>query len=107
MISNKLFTEAIRYTVIDCSDPDSDNDIGYMLEDSTYAYINIYELAHKCKEWAFRHTDIYSGQRHHAKGSIVENYCVISIHHEAFYADTEQSAIFKACQWILDNKETK
>ena len=41
-------------------------------------YINIYELAHKCKEWALIR----------------------------FLAESEPEAIFKACQWILD-KDSK
>ena len=68
-------------------------------------YINIYELANKCKEWALEHDceplscirskdraicDIYS-----------DKYNCKFTH----YADTEIKAIFKACQWILDNKK--
>ena len=69
-------------------------------------YINIYELAHKCKEWALEHDcellscikskdrvicDIYS-----------DKYDCKFTH----YGETEPEAIFKACQWILD-KDSK
>jgi len=68
------------------------------------ADINIYELAHKCKGWAWEN------------GYIIENYfafgdgiCkVFNTRWERIYKcieDTEQEAIFKACQWILENKD--
>ena len=83
--------------------------------------INIYELAHKCKEWAldnrwiistmpmltekkWRNTSVrlshfYSaGKDRHLDGIY---------HNGRIEADTETEAIFKACQWILDNKDSK
>lgn len=70
-------------------------------QDTPTRTINIYELAHKCKEWAW------------------ENGCIISsfptkIHwrvvvdsKELFISNSEPEAIFRACQWILDNKEIR
>jgi hypothetical protein len=64
--------------------------------------INIYELAHKCKEWAFKHHNIilWSGLNTcHYHTPIIE---------KSFTKDTEAEAIFKACQWIqwiYDNKD--
>lgn len=72
--------------------------------------INIYELAHKCKEWAWDN------------GYEIEELCHNLIVH---YLDVEQLEylkkefntedglyipynpyrVFKACQWILDNKD--
>ena len=77
---------------------------------------NIYELAHKCKEWAtFKNGKNIITER---DISGVYSYIIfmigITIHNEYlddttkilanFKADTEPEAIFKACQWILDNK---
>lgn len=73
--------------------------------------INLYELAHKCKEWALRVPHIVgisSGQYR------LNNYCTIQFAYEYVghkdeihqsHADTEPEAIFKSCQWILDNKD--
>ena len=74
-------------------------------------YINIYELAHKCKEWAnnlpSKRYQLYSGI---CPKSL--NYSVCSIFSgaieqtEKIIANSELEAIFKACQWILD-KDSK
>ncbi len=76
--------------------------------------INIYELAHKCKEWAFS----YKFDFEIIRIKNVKNYgkIFIRIHtihtnqcngKEFYPFDREPEAIFKACQWILDNKENK
>lgn len=76
--------------------------------------INIYELAHKCKEWATEYGySIATGNR--LDGT--NKYDVLCIHKDEdiecsgaiFFneiVDTEPEAIFKACQWILDNKDS-
>ena len=71
--------------------------------------INIYELAQKCKEWAYKQGYvILSGHSAYGigaffcscKGWLSENYDKrIEINH-----NTEPEAIFQACQWILDNR---
>ena len=78
----------------------------YFEEEKTYKpefYINIYELAHKCKEWAaLRQWNLQSAI--YMLDSTA--YCELadSSFKEVFQAETEPAAIFKACQWILDNK---
>lgn len=69
--------------------------------------INIYELAHKCKEWALKNEHnllSYLSDRNGLQESFVQLY-----NYKTFIttirADTEPEAIFEACQWILDNKE--
>lgn len=69
---------------------------------------NIYELAHKCKEWALdngimlesaitkRSGLCHTGTRCHNN----ELY-----NPELFMEDTEPEAIFRACEWIIDNKD--
>ena len=59
--------------------------------------INIYELAYKCKEWAFNngyYLNIYND------AIIVENIKDGSFKYSPML-------VFKACKWILDNKENK
>ena len=65
--------------------------------------INIYELAHKCKKWAHNKnywlSTCYTGQvKIYDAGS---TYPKIILHTEI----TESEAIFKACEWILEQKE--
>ena len=66
--------------------------------------INIYEIAHKCKEWAWRNDRVlYSSYKGHCYiSNLNANNPDNEIDH---YALTEHEAIFKACEWIL--KETK
>lgn len=62
--------------------------------------INIYELAHKCKEWAM---DKGYYTESGLTGKLAQ--ClVVGVKH--FLADTEPEAIFKACEWILKQKAT-
>ena len=81
----------------------------------TYDYmyvdeLNIYELAHKCKEWAYKtHNKIISSEVSVEDWvSVVAHfYGNLQVHiEESFRGETEPEAIFKACQWILD-KEVK
>ena len=64
--------------------------------------INIHELSHKCKEWA-RDMDYILVSNLNTVGARCDVYSgsdmVMSTD-----SDTEPQAIFKACQWILDNK---
>lgn len=81
-------------------------------ESSRKRYINIYELAHKCKEWASELEFEISSCTYKAT---VEYNCrqdedddrrlFWKSDYETFSSDTEPEAIFKACQWILDNKD--
>ena len=71
----------------------------------THDTINIYELAHKCKEWA-RDNDFFLRSFYDYEGA----FCYISasewtdkidIPKTGFSSDTELEAIFKACIWIF------
>lgn len=111
MISKELLSE-----VLDCKDL-TINEINskavvvrYMTKEGIEdgKWVNIHELAHKCKEWAFKNSYTL----------IIENYfsrgcdCTLSTVPNGnlgyqFDADTEPKAIFKVCQWILDNKDSQ
>ena len=89
----------------------------------TQAEINVYELAHKCKEWAFDlGIEVSSGKDVCKEGINIDGYypninygqwrvyCmseaeVFEAPDDYFYADTESEAIFKACEWILSQQE--
>jgi hypothetical protein len=77
---------------------------------------NIHELAHKCKEWA-KSKNLYIvsmlGSNSESANSKINSKCECwvcdltdTIIKEEIYADTEPEAIFKACQWILENNES-
>ena len=63
--------------------------------------INIYELAHKCKEWASTHNYSVISKPDNVPGlwEAYVNLSLTSKHGEV--AESEPEAIFKACQWIL------
>ena len=71
-----------------------------------YIIINIYELAHKCKEWAFAN-GYYLTIYNDAIDVVLQSNCKIleNVTNDTFMYDP--NLVFKACQWILDNKEIK
>lgn len=81
---------------------EEDNKIGYLLDNRQWYFINIYELAHKCKVWA------------HNKGYML-NTVILPADNKtwrceddyrktrtAWKDDSEPLVIFKACDWILE-----
>ena len=77
----------------------------------THDKINIYELAHKCKEWA-RDNEFFLRSFYDYEGA----FCYISapvwankidIIKTGFCSDTEPEAIFRASEWILEQVEEK
>jgi len=81
--------------------------------------VNIYELAHKCKEWAFdNHVELSTWKTTKTKDTSYgkakwethdfgNTYYVASTGVRYTHGNTEPESIFKICQWILDNKDTK
>jgi hypothetical protein len=118
MISKELITQILRVYPQYSKQDECTGNITYEGKSSIIYFevnskmisqCNVYELAHKCKEWAM------------SKGFIIltygEAYYNVDVHYKcnnskigrmAFYdtAQEEPEAIFKACQWILDNKDT-
>ena len=87
----------------------------YLGEYNTYpkeyrANINIYELAHKCKEWGvnqqLKHNFHISVVTHKgSEFSATIAYWSDQLKNESFRASSEPEAVFKACEWILNNKQ--
>lgn len=76
--------------------------------------INIYELAHKCKEWAFKnefdirsYIGIYQNSNIWFGGALLTSLNFDKPNYRGFMDFTEPEVIFKACQWILDNKDSQ
>lgn len=79
-------------------------------------YINIYELASKCKVWATENKYTILTEDMHPNGYFayvlsnkesIENYgylCEHKVIKDIPHNKTEPEAIFAACQWILDNR---
>ena len=113
--SKELLTEILKENVKEVyeigSNPNfKDNTLLFNLNGcGELCNINIYELAQKCKEWAYKQGYvILSGHSAYGigaffcscKGWLSENYDKrIEINH-----NTEPEAIFVACQWIIDNR---
>ena len=89
------------------------------MQPDIYMCWNIYELAHKCKEWAYTNKYRLSSSQHrlNTKQEYYINNQIASYFCSVYYitnddsdiqmdANTEPEAIFKACQWILD-KDSK
>ena len=85
------------------------NELRYIIENDTnnipdLYFINIYELAHKCKEWADKlnigiQSYIWFGTGVARTYAMSGRFDLYSEH----FASTEQEAIFKATQWVYDN----
>ena len=80
------------------------------MQPDIYIYMcwNIYELAHKCKEWASTHNySVISGWEMTHWGGAYRVEVFRNSNNILFSmstVDTEPEAIFKACQWILDKE---
>lgn len=101
MISKELFSEVSGIDIIHCSKCKASSDLFYIDTNGGH-YINIYELGHKCKEWAKNKgyvvgTDLDKVNIWSIKERIIVN------HFEVYFEDYLEFEI-KACQWILENK---
>jgi len=81
---------------------------GCELEPNTFTEINIHELAHKCKEWAttlkLKRYQLYSGFNNTNATCEVFSGAVIQTE-KMFKSSIEPEAIFKACEWVRENKD--
>jgi len=117
MISKELLSEVLGFecwnikTAKDGALYVPNNSLGFEYKDHIAGLVNIHELAHKCKEWARgKDYSITSGNRN--DGTL--RYDVLCVHKDTdieewddFFSDmfdTEPEAIFKACEWILEQK---
>ena len=124
MISRELLSEVLGTKTIQMNPIlENNNMVGYLVYGSqdtitqirsNHKQINIYELAHKCKEWASKLGFHLTSHTISYEAVLSKGYCQTHhVHHidresdKPFRGLTEPEAIFKACQWILDNKEIK
>ena len=125
-ISKELLSEVLGFTVVERYIEDTVSfglQIAYKDTKDEWAYINIYELAYKCKEWAFyaykisvssfKSGSFYLKEFNKIKDNSeywveLDNAsidCEINIDDSGIFKSySEPEAVFKACQWILENK---
>ena len=80
-----------------------------------YIIINIYELAHKCKEWIINKGYVlklcYVLENDTRELCFIETTLLRSNQYSSDYYDidskTEVEAVIKACEWILNSKDSK
>lgn len=106
-ISKELLSEVLGFDVVKIEIKDNILDFDCAFDAVVIVKkINIYELAHKCKEWALNKNYILLSSI-----EIDCSYCDISFiinnkaRHKLITGASEIEAIFKACEWIL--KEIK
>lgn len=105
MISKELLSVVLKVDLLEHLKLYGKTDITFTNGNSMVS-INIHELAHKCKEWAFN-LGCTLESAHVTKGSCTSSYCKIIIplsknDRNIYHEDTEAEAIFKACQYILE-----
>ena len=101
--SKELISEVLSKEVEEERFIDS-NSLTYV-NSGIYEDINIYELVHKCKEWAklkhFIDIDSHSGCARWGAEAVSHNGRPSVFYEQVFIGRTEPEAIFKACEYIL------
>lgn len=114
MISKELLSEVFgeKRVILDYEVSINKTEIHYGHKDiDEDGFINIYELANKCKEWALSQGYMMKIENHYLNSiqiqirKSVANSKYIEPWKKTFKSEVE--AVIKACQWILDNKESK
>ncbi len=111
MISKELLCKVLELKKID--EIYQEDNLLYFCESNKG--INIYELAHECKQWAVsKGYSLYSGyDKLINKYGVYVNLLLFGDDESTiggwdteiyFIANTEPEAIFKACQYIMENK---
>lgn len=88
----------------------------YTEENGGGEYINVHELSYLCKVWAYENgftinssvyaaSSLKNGKRTYRIFGVVNMIKDYECSFEKIFANSEPEAIFKACQWILDNKD--
>lgn len=120
MISKELITQALEMYPQYSKDDECTGNIQYRtgtniihfeVNSNSMQSTNIYELQHKCKIWAYKNGFILRSEYYPPDSFLFSGGCLlvnISTEESMWFNGTlEPKAIFKACQWVLDNKESK
>jgi len=117
-ISKELLSAVLNEKVARITDTTNFNMLEYEISKQTidtsniaFRSINIYELSNKCKEWANNQGSyyLYSRPSFEGVGAIcyISNDFYIDGHWNSdlwntFKARTEPEAIFKSCEWVME-----
>ena len=109
IISKELLSEVLQQNVISVYEQRNQHRYttssinGPWTSGSDVPLPNIYELATRCKEWAWSNYKLSIISGYTISGNIVANIMVkhMSMCEHHYKADTEPEAIFKACEYIL------
>ena len=111
MISKELLSEVLQQNVISVYEQKNQHRYttsstnGPWTSGSDVPLPNIYELAHRCKEWAHSRNFMIQSYLYNTKARVdLLKSCDID---EIFIEETEPEAIFKATSYILDQFKTK
>ena len=125
MISKELLIEVLgseyKHRLVDWFQTDEDNFLRTYYDCGSYddkgrpiglgLEINIYELAHKCKEWAYKKGYILTpwkrdGEWYGCEVRDITSEDIVMINGKTYTrSKLEPEAIFKACQWILEQNK--
>lgn len=108
--SKELLSEVLGYEVtkVSLDDTQSTPYVNIYINNKVLIYdeINIYELAHKCKEWAkskhFIDIDSHPGCARWGEKAVSHNGKPSVFYEQVFIGRTEPEAIFKACEYIME-----
>ena len=99
-ISNELLSEVLKTDKFRV-DGIFNNTILLRYKDGGGWDYNVYEFAFKCKAWAY--SKCYEIISYTEGSKIYQTQLGETI--EEFYAESEIQAIFKACEWIMQQKD--
>lgn len=113
MITKALLSEVLGLESYICEKAPQTTNVRYKFDcigEKRDSSINIHELAHRCKEWAFKQGYELQSRIMSNDSQKRGNCCILKA--ECEYescikienAHTEPEAIFAACQWLLDHK---
>ena len=117
MISKELLSEVLRIPIESVMSKTDWSDYGELLVFSTdyqHGHINIYELAHRCKEWIlaqgyeiaiFAHIESDKPAWELSLNYGYKSESEIGSLYDTGFHNSESETIFAACEWIL--KEPK
>jgi len=116
VISKELLREVLGYKVEyveECEHRDNIIGIWNNINSTPIKELNIYELAHKCKEWAYKQGYILMSTIRTNSSLAICEFSKSGKHdyedelYNNFRAHTEHEAVFLACKWILENNTTR
>ena len=116
VISKELLREVLGYKVEyveECEHRDNIIGIWNNINSTPIKELNIYELAHKCKEWAYKKGYILMSTIRTNSSLAICEFSKSGKHdyedelYNNFRTHTEHEAVFLACKWILENNTTR